>query len=203
MTKRTTVIFDLGGVLIDWNPDYVYKTIFEKPEELKWFYENICTADWNEEQDAGRSLQAATEELITKFPDHEANIRVYYDRWEDMLGGPIQGTVDILKELKNSVQLRLYALTNWSAETFPIALKRYEFLHWFDGRLVSGEEKTRKPFADIYDKLISRFDINPLEAVYIDDNQRNLAPAKSLGMHTIHFTTPDNLRQELNDLNLL
>ena len=203
MTKRTTVIFDLGGVLIDWNPDYVYKAIFENPEELKWFYDNICTPDWNEEQDAGRSLQAATEELITKFPDHEENIRVYYDRWEDMLGGPITGTVDVLKDLKNSPMIRLYALTNWSAETFPIALKRYEFLHWFDGRLVSGEEKTRKPFVDIYEKLIARFDINPLDSIYIDDNLRNLQPAKSLGMHTIHFTSPEDLRKELINLAIL
>ena len=203
MTKLNTVIFDLGGVLIDWNPDYVYKTIFSNPEELKWFYENICTADWNEEQDAGRSLQAATEELITQFPEHEANIRVYYDRWEEMLGGPIVGTVDVLKELKEAASTRLYALTNWSAETFPVALGRYDFLHWFDGRLVSGEEKTRKPFADIYEKLITRFDINPEESIYIDDNVRNLHPAKDLGMHTIHFQSPDQLRIELIKLNVI
>jgi len=203
MTKLNTVIFDLGGVLIDWNPDYVYKTIFSNPEELKWFYENICTADWNEEQDAGRSLQAATEELITQFPEHEANIRVFYDRWEEMLGGPIEGTVDVLKDLRNSGSIRLYALTNWSAETFPVALERYDFLHWFDGRLVSGEEKTRKPFADIYEKLINRFDINPDESIYIDDNVRNLQPAKDLGMHTIHFQSPDQLRIELIKLNVL
>lgn len=203
MPKLNTVIFDLGGVLIDWNPDYVYKTIFSNPEELKWFYENICTADWNEEQDAGRSLQAATEELITQFPEHEANIRVFYDRWEEMLGGPIEGTVDVLKDLKNSGSIRLYALTNWSAETFPVALERYDFLHWFDGRLVSGEEKTRKPFADIYEKLITRFDIIPDESIYIDDNVRNLQPAKDLGMHTIHFQSPDQLRIELVKLSVL
>src|ERR671912_836711 len=131
MPKPTTVIFDLGGVLIDWNPDYVYKTIFTHPDELKWFYDNVCTSDWNEQQDAGRSLQAATEELVTQFPDHETNIRAFYDRWEEMLGGPIQGTVDILRDLKGAASVRLYALTNWSAETFPIALQRYEFLHWF------------------------------------------------------------------------
>ena len=203
MTKLNTVIFDLGGVLIDWNPDYVYKTIFSNPEELKWFYENICTPDWNEEQDAGRSLQAATEQLITQFPEHEANIRVFYDRWEEMLGGPIEGTVDVLKDLRNSGSIRLYALTNWSAETFPVALERYDFLHWFDGRLVSGEEKTRKPFADIYEKLITRFVINPDESIYIDDNVRNLQPAKDLGMHTIHFQSPDQLRIELIKLNVL
>jgi len=201
--KPTTVIFDLGGVLIDWNPDYVYKTIFSNKDEMKWFFDNICTPDWNEEQDAGRTIQAGTEELITKFPDHEENIRAYYDRWEEMLGGPIPGTVDLLKELKDSDSTMLYALTNWSAETFPIALERYEFLSWFDGRLVSGEEKTRKPFVDIYEKLLSRFNINPTEAVYIDDNFRNLHPAKELGMYTIHFKNPGELRSELRRLKLI
>jgi 2-haloacid dehalogenase len=197
---RNTVIFDLGGVLIDWNPDYVFKTIFEKEEEKKWFFDNICTSDWNEEQDAGRSLKEATEELITKFPDHEMNIRAFYDRWEEMLGGPIEGTVEVLKDLRSREELKLYALTNWSAETFPVALERYDFLHWFDGRLVSGEEKTRKPFMDIYEKLISRFNINPNEAVYIDDNMRNLHPARELGMHIIHFKSPEQLKEELDEI---
>ncbi len=197
---RKTVIFDLGGVLIDWNPDYVYKTIFENAEDMKWFYENICTSDWNEEQDAGRSLKDATEHLITQFPDHEANIRAFYDRWEEMLGGPIEGTVEVFRELKEREDLKFYALTNWSAETFPIALERYDFLHWFDGRLVSGEEKTRKPFIDIYEKLIRKFNIDPQDAVYIDDNMRNLHPARELGMHIIHFQSPEQLKEALNEV---
>jgi 2-haloacid dehalogenase len=197
---RKTVIFDLGGVLIDWNPDYVFKTIFEKEEDKKWFYENICTSDWNEEQDAGRSLKDATEHLITQFPEHEINIRAYYDRWEEMLGGPIEGTVEVFRELKQRPDLKFYALTNWSAETFPIALQRYDFLHWFDGRLVSGEEKTRKPFIDIYEKLIERFNIDPRDAVYIDDNMRNLHPARELGMHIIHFQSPEQLKEALNEV---
>lgn len=197
---RNTVIFDLGGVLIDWNPDYVFKTIFDKEEEKKWFFDNICTSDWNEEQDAGRSLKEATEELITRFPDHEPNIRAFYDRWEEMLGGPIEGTVEVLKDLRSREELKLYALTNWSAETFPVALERYDFLHWFDGRLVSGEEKTRKPFMDIYEKLIERFNINPTEAVYIDDNMRNLHPARELGMQIIHFKSPEQLKEELEEI---
>lgn len=202
MHQFDTVIFDLGGVLIDWNPDYVFKTLFENKEELDWFYKNVCTPAWNEEQDAGRNLQEATEELVTRFPEHELNIRAFYDRWEEMLGGPISGTVDILQKLKNQEQIKLYALTNWSAETFPVALDRYEFLHWFDGRLVSGEEKTRKPFADIYERLIQKFDITPSSSVYIDDNERNLAPAKALGMHTIRFISPGQLKMELKELGL-
>ena len=203
MTAIDTVIFDLGGVLIDWNPNYVFRTIFSTEEEIKWFYENICTPDWNEEQDAGRSLQSATEEKVKEFPEYEGPIRAYYGRWEEMLGGPIHDTVEVFKELKKIDGLRIFALTNWSAETFPIALKRYDFLHWFDGRLVSGEEKTRKPFPDIYDKLIKRFNIDPKRSVYVDDNARNLVPASELGMQIIHFTSPAQFRAELVKLGLL
>jgi 2-haloacid dehalogenase len=198
-----TIVFDLGGVLIDWNPDYVYKSIFDTKEEMEWFYRNICTADWNEEQDAGRSLQEATDILVKKYPSHESNIRAYYGRWEDMLGGPIEDTVKIFKELKGRNRYRTFALTNWSAETFPVALSRFDFLHWFDGRVVSGEEKTRKPFKNIYEILIKRYSINPHEALYTDDNIRNLEPASELGFHTIHFKSPDQFRKELVSLRIL
>jgi 2-haloacid dehalogenase len=202
MAKFNTVVFDLGGVLIDWNPEYVYRTIFSKEEEMREFFRTVCTPDWNEEQDAGRSLKEATELLIHQFPHHEKNIRAYYDRWEEMLGGPIHGTVDIFRELKNK-QYNTYALTNWSAETFPIALDKYLFLHWFDGRHVSGEEKTRKPFRDFYESMIKRFSIDPAASVYVDDNQRNLHPAKELGFTTIHFQSPVQFRRELEMLKLL
>ncbi|MES1221929.1 MAG: HAD family phosphatase [Bacteroidota bacterium] len=198
--KPDTIVFDLGGVLIDWNPDYVYRKVFDDEKEMKWFYENICTPEWNEEQDAGRSLHDATEYLVQKFPEHETNIRMYYGRWEEMLGGPIQETVNVLRHLKNNTDYRLYALTNWSAETFPVALDRYDFLHWFGGRLVSGEEKTRKPFKAIYELLIKKFSITPGRAIYIDDNFRNLIPAKELGFHIIHFTSPKQFRKELSAL---
>src|SRR5687767_15176476 len=116
MSQINTVIFDLGGVLIDWNPEYVYRTIFDKEEDMKWFFQNICTSDWNEEQDAGRPLADATEWLVKQYPEHEENIRAYYGRWEEMLGGAIQETVDVLRHLKEQTDHKLYALTNWSAE---------------------------------------------------------------------------------------
>jgi 2-haloacid dehalogenase len=198
MAKYKNVVFDLGGVLIDWNPDYVYRQIFQDDEsKMKWFYENICTPDWNEEQDAGRTLAEGTELLVRKFPEHEQNIRAYYGRWEEMLGGPIEATVSILRKLKQNPAIKLYALTNWSHETFPIALKKYDFLHLFDGRLVSGEEKTRKPFRKIYELLMKKFSIDPSVSIYIDDNPRNLLPAAELGFYTIHFTSPAQFEQEL------
>lgn len=203
MKKFDTIIFDLGGVLIDWNPKYLYSNIFEDERKMNDFFAEVCTSDWNEEQDGGRSLKDATDELIGRFPDHKDNIRAYYDRWEEMLRGPIEGTVEILKEVKESNNVKLYILTNWSAETFPIALNRFEFLHWFDGKLVSGEEKMRKPFREIYELLIQKFDIEPTTAIYIDDNQRNLAAPKELGIDTIHFVSPEQLREELKSRKVL
>jgi 2-haloacid dehalogenase len=198
------IIFDLGGVLIDWNPDYVFDKIFEgKIEEKKYFYDNICTSDWNEEQDAGRSLDEATQLLVDRHPEWKEHIEAYYGRWEEMLGGPIPGTVEIFRQLKESGRYRLYALTNWSHELFPIALERYEFLHWFDGRVVSGEEKMRKPFPEFYRLTLERFGLKAEDTLFIDDNLRNVEAAEKLGMQCIRFTSPEQLEQELKSRGVL
>ena len=198
-TKITTIIFDLGGVLIDWNPRYVYRTIFESEEKIDWFFENICTHEWNEHQDAGRSLKEATDELLAKYPEHENEIRAYYDRWEEMLGGPIHETVSILRSLKETNKYKLYALTNWSAETFPKALERFEFFKWFDGIVVSGAEKTRKPFADFYKILLDRYNIDPTTSLLIDDNLRNIKGAEKVGINGIQFTNAEQLKSDLKE----
>lgn len=203
MKNINTVIFDLGGVLIDWDPRKVYRTIFKTEAEIDWFFKNICTSDWNENQDAGYPLANATEELVAKHPEWEKEIKAFYGRWVEMLGGPIQGTVDIFKQLKQSPDNRFYALTNWSAETFPIALEKFDFLQWFDGRLVSGEEKTRKPFLDFYQKLLDKFSIEASRAVFIDDNLRNIKAAESMGIKSIHFTDSADLKTELTKYGLL
>jgi 2-haloacid dehalogenase len=192
-----TVIFDLGAVLIDWNPHYLYKTIFDDETERHAFLQTVCTPEWNEEQDGGRSLHDATELLLTQHPQHETAIRAFYGRWTEMLGGPITGTVDIFKELKESGKFGLYALTNWSAETFPIAQTQFDFLSWFDGIVVSGAEKDRKPFASFYQTLLNRYGIDPQKALFIDDNLRNVKAAEALGIQSIHFTSPDELRRQL------
>ena len=202
-TKITTIIFDLGGVLIDWNPRYVYRQIFDTEEKIDWFFENICTSEWNENQDAGRSLQEATEELVAKFPEYEKEVRAYYDRWEEMLGGPIPETVEILRSLKETKKYKMYALTNWSAETFPVALQRYDFLHWFDGIVMSGEERTRKPFPEIYQVLLNRFEVNTSEAVFIDDSLRNIKGAEAIGIAGIHFQSPQQLLQYLKQSQII
>ena len=198
MKKIDTIIFDLGGVLIDWNPEYVYNGVFNgDKEKMKWFFDTICTHDWNENQDAGYPLAQATADRIALFPEHEELIKMFYGRWKEMLGGPIEGTVEILKKLTDSKHYKIVALTNWSHETFPIALETFDFLHWFEGILDSGEEKTRKPFKDIYELTLSRFEITAENSIFIDDNLRNVDAAKELGINTIHFKTPELLKEQL------
>lgn len=195
--KINTIIFDLGGVLIDWNPRYLYRKIFKTEEEVTWFLQNICTSEWNDEQDAGRSFEEATSELISKHPEYAEAIAAWYGRWEETISGPIQGTVSILKDIKRSGDFRLYALTNWSAETFPWALDNFDFLHWFEGIVVSGVEKCRKPLPEFFHILFNRYKINPSEALFIDDNLLNIEGAKKLGLNTIAFRDPEQLAEEL------
>ncbi len=198
-----TIIFDLGAVLIDWNPHYMYRSLFTDEEEMKNFLATVTTSDWNEEQDAGRSLQEGTELLVKQFPEHEANIRAFYTRWEEMLGEPFWDTVEIFKELKESKKYKIYALTNWSAETFPAALARYDFLNWFDDIVVSGTEKMRKPTPEFYHVLLNRHQVKPEEALFIDDNYRNILAAEKLGIKSIHFTSAEQLRTELKQIDIL
>ena len=204
MTKKIdTIIFDLGAVLIDWNPRYLYRKIFKTEDEITWFLENICTSEWNDEQDAGRSFQEATEVLLKKHPDWEVPVRALYDRWHETIQGPITGTVDILRNIRDAKTYRLYALTNWSAETFPWALENFEFLHWFEGIVVSGVEKMRKPFPEFYQILFDRYNVDPRSSVFIDDNIKNIESGKKLGLTTIHFKTPEQLSEDLKELGIL
>jgi 2-haloacid dehalogenase len=201
--KINTIIFDLGAVLIDWNQRHLYRKIFKTEEEMEWFLAHVCTSEWNEEQDAGRPFEEAVKIQTKLFPKFEKEIEAFWKRWPEMMAGPIEGTVKIFEELKKSNRYKFYALTNWSAETFPIALERFEFFKWFDGIVVSGEEKTRKPFPDFYHRLLSRYQVNPAEALFIDDNIRNVEAAQGLGIHSIHFLSSDQLKAELTSKKLL
>lgn len=203
MKSIDTVIFDLGGVLIDWNPRYLYRKIFKTEDEISWFLENICTSEWNDQQDAGRSFAEATQELLNQHPEWELPIKAWYERWEETVSGPISDTVEILRTFKESKSHKLYALTNWSAESFPVAQKKFDFLEWFDGIVVSGEEKTRKPFADFYKILFNRYSVVPSKALFIDDNLKNVEGGKEMGLNVIHFQSPDQLRNELQVFGLI
>lgn len=201
MSNIKTVVFDLGGVLIDWNPRHLYRKIFDSEQEMERFLSEVCTPEWNVQQDGGKLFSTATAELTAKFPEHAANIALYYDRWEEMLGGEIRETVDLLYELKSS-GMPLYALTNWSHEAFPVAFERYPFMKQFEGIVVSGFEGLLKPDHAIYRLLIDRYGINPAESVYIDDNFANYQAAAELGFHSIHFLSPSQLAEELRSLGL-
>jgi 2-haloacid dehalogenase len=203
MSVVSAVIFDLGGVLIDWNPKYLYRKIFQTEQEVEWFLNNICTSEWNDEQDAGRSFEDATRELITKHPEWEEPITAWYGRWQETINGPITQTVEILKALRDSGNFKLYALTNWSAQTFPWAYENFEFLQWFEGIVVSGRENTRKPFADFYRILFQRYGVTPEQTLFIDDNIKNIEGARNVGLQVIHFQDPAQLRKELEAMGVL
>ncbi len=201
MRKITSVVFDIGGVLIDWNPRHLFRKVFNREEEMEWFLTNICTYEWNVQQDGGKLFSVASAELSAKYPEYSDKIAMYYGRWTEMLGGEIEGTVKLFRELK-STGMPLYALSNWSHEAFPVAYERYDFMKEFDGLVVSGYEKLLKPGHAIYRVLIERYNINPAESVYIDDNKPNADAAGELGFHAIHFQSPDQLRQELKNIGL-
>lgn len=202
-TQIDTIVFDLGAVLIDWNPEYLYRKIFDNEEDMQHFLEHICTPSWNAKQDAGRSWAEATDLLVNQHPEYEAEIRAFRDRWPEMLNGPIEGTVKILKELNERGTHRLLALTNWSAETWPIAWELYDFLQIFEGILVSGKENLKKPDPAIYQLLTDRYNIVPEKSIFIDDSLANVKSARDFGIHAIHFTSPEALRAELEKAKLI
>lgn len=198
-----TVVFDLGGVLADWDPRYLYRELFDGDEPaMEQFLATVTTSEWNRAMDAGRDRAEAVDELVAAHPGHEPLIRAWVDRWEDMLGAEIAGTAAIVDELADA-GVRLLALTNWSAETFPQARLRYPSFARFEGIVVSGEHGTAKPDPALYDVLRSRFAVEPTGAVYVDDMEANVRTASALGFTGLIFTTPDKLRTDLVRLGLL
>jgi len=200
--KIDTIIFDLGNVLVQWNPANLYRKIFKTDQEVNDFLNNICTMDWHTEQDAGRSPQEGTEALVQEHPQWEHPIRAFYARWKEMFSGPIEGSVQILKALKEK-GYKVYALSNWNAELFNYTIDDYPFLTWFDGKVISGQVKMKKPDEDIYHHLLQQYQIKPSHALFIDDNRHNVETAMRLGINSILFTTPEALRQELETLQIL
>lgn len=197
-----TVIFDIGGVLIDWDPRHLYRQLFDDEAEMEHFLATVCTVDWIAEVDEGASLAESTEAFAAEHPDYAAQIRAYCTRWPETMGGAVEGTPDILRDLKQR-GTPLYALANWGRESFDHAKAKFDFLQWFDGIVTSGEVGVRKPDRRIYKALIERYAIAPRSAVFIDDVAANVSAAKEMGMHGLLFTTPDLLCQELRQIDLL
>jgi len=200
--KIRSVLFDLGGVLVDWNPRYLYRQMFLDEGVMEHFLATVCTQAWNEEQDAGRPFLEGVEMLTARYPQHAAAIRAYDLRWGEMLKGAIEESVAILAELR-AHGVPLFALTNWSAEKFPLARTRFVFLEWFDGIIVSGEERLKKPDPRIYQLVVERFRLAPAETLYVDDAEKNVRAADLLGFRTHHFVEPEELRNRLVGCGLL
>ncbi len=196
------IIFDFGGVIMDWNPRYFFKDYFNNDEKMEYFLKNIAFDEWNAEQDRGRTLKEGTEIQVEKFPEWEKEIRAYYDNWTTMLRSDIPKNVEVLRKLAKT-DYELFGLTNWSHETFPYALENYDFFGLFDGKIVvSGKEKLIKPDPKIWQVLLERYQIKAEESVFIDDNVKNIEVAKSLGFICIPITPETNLEVELRKLGI-
>jgi 2-haloacid dehalogenase len=199
---RSIVIFDLGGVLLDWNPRYLYRKLIADEAECERFLAEVCHPDWNVCQDGGRRFAEAEAEAIARHPDKAELIRAWLRRFDEMIPKEIPGTVEILERL-HARGVPLYALTNFSGETFPPTRRRFPFFERFRGIVVSGDEKMLKPEARIYQLLCQRYGVDPRQAVFIDDSFKNVEGARAVGLHGIHFQGAAALAQELEHLNLL
>lgn len=200
--KIDTIIFDLGNVLVSWNPANLYRKLFSDEKELHYFLNEICSMEWHTLQDGGRSPQEGTETLVKEHPHWETPIRAFYTRWKEMFDGPIESSVQILKELKEK-GYKVYALSNWNRELFDQTVEDFPFLNWFDGKIISSEEGMKKPDENIYHLLFERYNISPQQALFIDDNRDNIVTGEKLGLKSILFTSPQALRHELETLQLL
>ncbi len=197
MTDIQAVVFDLGGVVIDWDPRHLYRKIFDGDSaKMEMFLTQICPPDWNERQDGGRGLAAATAERVAAHPEWEREIRAFYDRWIEMVGGPIPGTAEIMRELA-ALGVRLFALSNWSAETFPLVCGRFAELDLFEKIVISGEHRCAKPDERFYRIALEEFGLPAANLLFIDDSQRNILAAEQLGFQSLVFTSAKELRGDL------
>lgn len=193
------IIFDFGAVLVDWNPRYLFVPYFGDADKAEWFLTEICPYEWNAQCDAGRPIKDITEERVAEFPAWEKEIRMYFDRWVDMMGGPIPGMEALVREYKQR-GYGVWGLTNWSAETFPLVRDDYPVFKLLDGYVVSGKEKLLKPDARLYRVLLDRYGLKAEECVFIDDNPNNTAGAEAVGIKGIVFQGVEQLRKQLDAL---
>ncbi len=202
MKQIKNIIFDFGGVLVDWNPRYVYRSYFATDEEMEYFLDNVCTLEWNSHQDCGNLMADATRERVAKFPEYKEAIEMFYSRWGEMLHADIPETADFLRGAK-AAGYGIYGLTNWSHETIHVAFERYPVFSEFDGIVVSGVEKLLKPDPRLYQVLLDRYGLKADECLFLDDNQANVDAANALGITAIRFTTIDEVRPQLAALGIL
>ncbi len=198
--RPTAIVFDLGGVLLDWDPRYLYRDLFDDEAEMERFLSEVCTMEWHHAHDLGAAPEQTIPPLVESHPEYAEMIRAW--RSEDMLKGPIEESVEILRSLKRA-GVPLYALTNMERETYPLRRERFDFLRWFDGTIVSGFEGVAKPDAAVFKLLLERFGLDAPSTLMIDDSPRNVAAARQAGMQAIEFESPERLREWLERAGLL
>lgn len=201
MTRIKGVIFDLGGVVVEWDPMLLYRKLFRDEGGAADFLARIGTPEWNEKQDAGRTLADGTAELLARFPGWEKEIHAYYGRWIEMIGGLVPGTGAVIRELK-AAGVHVFALSNWSRETFPQVADRFEELRLFEQIVLSGYHGCAKPDARLYRIALERFAMPAQSLVFVDDSPRNVAGAEAAGIRALLFTGADKLRSDLCALGL-
>ena len=200
---RPAVVFDVGGVLLDWNPRYLYNRFFNGDQEaMEHFLSEVNFAEWNMLQDAGRPFSQGVTTLAAKFPQWAELIEAYHIHWEESIGGSIEGTVGILAEL-HQVGYPIYVLSNFSIEKFQLIQEKYAFFKWFDDILLSAQVRLVKPDPRIFQALLQQIDRQPTECLLIDDSKPNIVTASQLGFDTIHFQSSEQLRTELNQRGII
>jgi 2-haloacid dehalogenase len=200
--RAHAVVFDLGGVLLDWDPRHLYRKLFDDEEAMERFLSEVCTLEWHAVHDRGVPAERSCAALAAAHPERAELIWAWARRSEEMINGPIQGTVDLLRSLK-AAGVPCYALTNMERETYPIRRDRFPFLRWFDGTVVSGFEGVAKPDVRIFELLLDRFGLTSSQTVMIDDSRANVEAARSIGMRAVEFHSPEQLRRWLEGAGLL
>ena len=190
------ILFDFGGVLLDWNPHYLYDPYFGDVEKAEWFLTHICTYEWNAQHDNGKPIAEGTAELIAEHPEWEKEIRLYYDAFMKMMGGQIPGMEELVKDLK-AQGYRIFGLSNWSVETFALVRPVYPVLDLLEDMVISGVEHVMKPDRRIFELALKRFGIDDSETIFIDDNPNNVKAACELGIRGIRFQSREQLLSEL------
>ena len=191
--KKIKFLFDLGNVFFDWDPRHFYKDVFSNINEMEHFLSEICNDKWNIQQDAGRTIEEAEKDLIPLFPNYQDKIKLYYKNHGKMIKGVFETSIELLEELKKQGYL-CYVLSNWSAETFLDTKEKFSFLNFFDGLIISGEEKLIKPDPKIFHLACERFNLIPENTIFIDDRIENINAASKLNFQTIHLTNPNDIK---------
>ncbi|MBR6092020.1 MAG: HAD family phosphatase [Bacteroidales bacterium] len=194
------IIFDFGGVLVDWNPHYLFDKYFNDIEESNYFIENVCNSEWNAEMDGGKQFEQAVRERSAMFPQYAEPLKLYQTNWMDTMGEEILGMYDLIKSLKENGFPVIYGLTNWSAETFPAVQKKYHIFSLIDNIVVSGEVKQLKPNPEIFHTLLNKYNLKAEESLFIDDNIKNVEGAKAVGINALRFENASKLKHDLEKI---